>query len=182
MVATPGFASKIHKALYGLKQAPRAWAMTLKATMLSIGFEVSTSDQCLYVMNLLDGQQVWCNTSVDDLFLAANPGPIKDKIISQLEEAFEIKDLGIMSRPLGMELEYDHKKGTCTLHQAALIRDLLSDNGLLESTPSNPRLLPIDPNAKFLPTPLTEEPVPKEECNTYERTPFLPWIWASNPI
>jgi hypothetical protein len=70
-----------------------------------------------------------------------------------------------MSRPLGMELEYDHDKGTCTLHQAALIRDLLSDNGLLEATPSNIRILPMDPNAKFLPTPLDEEPVPKEECN-----------------
>jgi hypothetical protein len=87
----------------------------------------STSDQCLYVMNLPDGQQVWCNTYGDDLFLAANPGPIKDKIISELEEALEIKNLGIMSRPLGMELEYDDEKGTCTLHQAALIRDLLSD-------------------------------------------------------
>jgi hypothetical protein len=165
MVATPGKAFKLHKVLYGLKQAPRAWAMTLKATMLSIGFEVSTFDQCRSVMNLPDGQQVWCNTYVDDLFLAANPGPIKDKIISQLEEAFEIKNLGIMSRPLGMELEYDDEKGTCTLHQAALIRDLLSDNGLLESTPSNAKLLPMDPNAKFLPTPLDQEPVPKEECN-----------------
>jgi hypothetical protein len=162
MVATPGFAFKLHKALYGLKQAPRAWAMKLKATMINIGFEVSTSDQCLYVMHLPDGQKIWCNTYVDDLFLAANPGPIKDKIISQLKAAFEIKDLGIMTRPLGMELEYDHEKGTCTLHQAALIRDLLSDNGLLGS---NPRLLPMDPNAKFLPTPLTEEPVSKEECN-----------------
>jgi hypothetical protein len=70
-----------------------------------------------------------------------------------------------MTRPLGMELEYDHEKGTFTLHQAALIRDLLSDNGLLGSTLFNPRLLPMDPNAKFLPTPLTEEPVSKEECN-----------------
>jgi hypothetical protein len=112
-------------------------------------------------MNLLDGQKVWCSTYVDDLFLAANPGPIKDNIIYQLEEAFEIRDLGIMTRPLDMELEYDHEKGTCTLHQAALIRELLSDNGLLGSTPSNP----MDPNAKFLPTPLTEEPVSKEECN-----------------
>jgi hypothetical protein len=131
--------------------------------MINIGFEVSTSDQCLYVMNLPDGHQIWCNTYIDDLFLAANPGPIKDKIISQLEEAFEIKDLGIMTRPLGMKLEYGHDKGTFTLHQAALIRDLLSDSGLLGSTPSNPMLLHMDPNAKFLPTPLTEEAVSKEE-------------------
>jgi hypothetical protein len=58
--------------------------MKLKATMINIGFEVCTSDRCLYVMNLPDDQQIWCNTYVDDLFLAANPGPIKDKIISQL--------------------------------------------------------------------------------------------------
>jgi hypothetical protein len=86
--------------------------MRLKATMLSKGFKVSTSDHSLYVMHLPDGQQIWCNTYEDDLFLAANPGPVKDKILSQLEEAFEIKDLGIMCMPLGMEQEYDHEMGT----------------------------------------------------------------------
>jgi hypothetical protein len=113
-------------------------------------------------MTLPGGQKIWCNIYVDDLFLAANPGPIKTKIIAELKAAFEIKDLGILRRPLGMELEYDTENGTCTLHQAALIRDLLSDNNLLES---NPRLLPMDPNEKFLPTPLTKTPVPKKECN-----------------
>jgi hypothetical protein len=84
-------------------------------------------------MTLPGGQKIWCNTYVDDLFLAANPGPIKDKIIAELK-AFEIKDLGILRRPLGMELEYDTEKGSCTLHQAALIRDLLSG---LQAWPSS---------------------------------------------
>jgi hypothetical protein len=162
VVGIPGHASKLHKALYGLKQAPRAWAQKLKATLIRIGFAQSTPDQCLYVMTLPNGQKIWCNTYVDDLFLAANPGPIKDRIIAELKAAFEIKDLGILSRPLGMELEHDTEKGTCTLHQAALIWDLLSDTNLLEA---NPRLLPMDSNEKFFPTPLTETPVPKEECN-----------------
>jgi hypothetical protein len=43
-----------------------------------------------------------------------------------------------------------------------LIRDLLSDNGLLDA---NPRLLPMDLNERFHPTPLTKNPVPKEKCN-----------------
>jgi hypothetical protein len=158
VVGIPGYAYKLHKALYGLKQAPRAWAQKLKAKRSRIGFAQSISDQCLYVMTLPDGQKIWCNTYVDHLFLAANPGPIKDRIIAELEATFEIKDLGILRRPLGMELEHDTEKGTCTLHQTALIKDLLSDSNLLES---NPRLLPMDPNEKFLPTPLTETPVPK---------------------
>jgi hypothetical protein len=161
-VGIPGHAYELHKALYGLKQAPRAWAMKLKETLLSIGFLQSISDQCLYVMTLPGGQKIWCNTYVDDLFLAANQGPIEDKITAELKAAFEIMDLGILRRPVGMELEYDIEKETCTLHQAALSRDILSDNNLLES---NPSLLPMDPNEKFLPTPLTETPVLKEECN-----------------
>jgi hypothetical protein len=160
VVGIPGYAYKLHKALYGLKQAPRARAQNLKATLFRIVFAQSISDQCLYVMTLPNGQKIWCNTYIDDLFLAANPGPIKDRIIAELKAAFEIKDLGIRSRPLGMELEHDTDKGTCKLHQTALIRDLLSGTNLLES---NPSLLPMDTNEKFFPTPLTETPVPKEE-------------------
>jgi hypothetical protein len=63
---------------------------------------------------------------------------------------------------LGIELEYNKELETCKLHQAALIRDLLSDNNLMDS---NPRVLPMDPHVKLVPTPLTEEPVPKEEYN-----------------
>jgi hypothetical protein len=73
-----------------------------------------------------------------------------------------MKDLGPLSMPLGMGLEYNKELGTCTLHQAALIRDLISDKGLRDS---NPRILLMDPNENFYPTPSTEEPVPKEECN-----------------
>jgi hypothetical protein len=54
-----------------------------------------------------------------------------------------------------MELEHDNEMGTCTLYQTALIRDLLIDTNLLEC---NPILLPMDPNEKFFPTPLTETP------------------------
>jgi hypothetical protein len=158
----PCHAYKMHKALYGLKQAPRAWAQKLRETLLRIGYVQSTSDQCTYVMSPTGGQKVWCNTYVDDLFLGINPGPMKDSIITELFATFEMKNLGILTRPLGMELIYDKVKGTCTLHWAALIRDLISDNGLLDA---NPRILPIDPSEKFFPTPLTEPPVPKEECN-----------------
>jgi hypothetical protein len=109
--------------LYGLKQAPRAWAQKLKDTLLRIGFFQSSSDQCLYIMTSRGGQNIWCNTYVDDLFLGCNPGPLKDLIIKQLFPTFEMKDLGILTRPSGMELEYNKELGTFTLHQAALIRD-----------------------------------------------------------
>jgi hypothetical protein len=114
------------------------------------------------VMTSPGGQNICCNTYIDDLFSGCNPGPLKDFIIQPLFSTFEMKDLGPLYRPLGMELEYNKELGTCTLHQAALIRDLSSDNGLLDS---NPRILPMDPGEKFYPTPSTEEPVPKEECN-----------------
>jgi hypothetical protein len=159
---TPGYAYKLHKALYRLKQAPRALAQKLKDTLLRIGFVQSSSDKFLYIMTSRGGENIWCNTYVDDLFLGCNLGPFKDLNIKHLFSIFEMKNLGILSRPLGMELEYNKELGTCTLHQAALIRDLMRDNGLMDS---NPRILPMDPNEKFYPTPPTETPVPKEDCN-----------------
>jgi hypothetical protein len=143
LVGIPGHALKLHKALYGLKQAPRAWAQKLKDTLLDIGFVQITSDQYLYVMTTPGGQKIWCNTHVDDLFLGCNPGPLKDLIIDHLFSTFEMKDFGALSKPLEMELEYNKELGTGTLHQAALIRHLICDNGL---TDSNPRFLPTNPN------------------------------------
>jgi hypothetical protein len=112
-------------------------------------------------MTTIGGQNIWCNTYVDDLFLGCNPGPLKDIIINHLFSTFEMKNLGPLSRPLGMELEYNKELGTCKLHQAALTRDLLTDHDMMEA---NLRVLPMDPHVKLVPTPLTEEPVPKEEC------------------
>jgi hypothetical protein len=108
------------------------------------------------------GQNIWCNTYGDNLFLGCNLGLLKEFIIHHLFSTFEMKDLGPLCRPLGMELVHNKELGTYTLHLAALIRDLICDNGL---TDSNPRVLPMYPNENFFPTPLTEEPVPKEECN-----------------
>jgi hypothetical protein len=39
----------------------------------------------------------------------------------------EIKNLGPISRPLDMELEYNKELGTCKLQQASLIKDLCHD-------------------------------------------------------
>jgi hypothetical protein len=116
----------------------------------------------LYLMTSPGGQNIWSNTYVDDLFLGCNPVPIKDMIISHICATFEMKDLGILSRPLGMELVYNKEKGTCTLHQAVLIRDLLSDRDLMGS---NPRILLLDPNQKFSPQPEADTPVPMSECD-----------------
>jgi hypothetical protein len=66
-----------------------------------------------------------------------------------------------------MELEYDLEKGTCTLHQAALIKDLLSDNGLLGSTTPNPRLLPMDPMPSISLIPSLKSLSPRRSATTW---------------
>lgn len=45
----PTHVCRLKKALYGLKQAPRAWSDKISKYLISIGFQVSSSDSSLYV-------------------------------------------------------------------------------------------------------------------------------------
>ena len=76
MVQPPGFKSTSHpravcrlkKPLYGLKQAPRAWHSKITQFLHRIGFQMSKSDNSLYVRNDSSGQ-IFIIIYVDDLVI-----------------------------------------------------------------------------------------------------------------
>jgi len=63
----PTHVCRLKKALYGLKQAPRAWSDKISNKyLISIGFQVSSSDSSLYVKKTERGIVV---IYVDDLIV-----------------------------------------------------------------------------------------------------------------
>ena len=59
---------KLVKALYGLKQAPRQWFEKISGYLISIGFQVSSTDPSLFVRKSAHGMIVLV-LYVDDLIL-----------------------------------------------------------------------------------------------------------------
>ena len=67
----PQHVCKLKKAIYGLRQAPRAWHDSLKAFVLSVGFQISLSDSSLFIYNK-HGVQDFLLVYVDDLLLTGS--------------------------------------------------------------------------------------------------------------
>ncbi len=95
---------KLHKSLYGLKQSPRAWNQKLDTFFKSIEFIKSKVDPSVYVAQVGD-VKFFIVVYVDDLILVCNDQNKLLQIKKELNQKFEMKDLGELHFFLGMEVE-----------------------------------------------------------------------------
>ena len=94
---------KLKKALYGLKQAPRAWYIRIHGYFKSVGFQTSVSEPSLY-FNKNGTDILIIYLYVDDLIFMDNNNKINEEFQTQMMVAFKMKDLGLMSYFLGLEV------------------------------------------------------------------------------
>ena len=93
---------KLNKSLYGLKQSGRNWNNLLHKFFMNNNFIQSSADPCVYfTKSELDYiiALIW----VDDIVLATNSTDCLSKIKTLLKDTFMMKDLGPISRFLGMK-------------------------------------------------------------------------------
>ena len=69
---------------------------------------------------------------VDDLLVTAARSNMVDNFFGELKE-LSVKDLGTVSKFLGMRIDYDDGKGY-NIDQEVYIREMLHDNGLEEAS------------------------------------------------
>jgi len=134
---------KLIKSMYGLSESPRDWYKCLNDYLISIGFERSKVDLCLYSHG--EGNDtVYLLNYVDDIFLCCkNKGKIKI-IKGILSKRFAIKDLGDIKEYLGIRIDYDCKDGKMELSQNEYIEFLAKEysveNSKLYKTPMETKL------------------------------------------
>lgn len=133
-VSTPTpLVCKLYKALYGLKQAPRAWFERLPTFLLSIGFKCSKADPSLLFCHQ-GKSQCYILIYVDDIVLTgSSPFEISD-LIALVHKQFALKDLGIFSYFLGIEVSFP-KDGGLFLSQRKYITNLLHIAHMFEANP-----------------------------------------------
>src|SRR5579862_7287268 len=136
---------KLNHALYGLKQLLRAWFSLIAPTLVDFDFQQCEADSCIFVHTNANGEKTYLAFYVDDFLIA---GENKDDIAmikGLLAERFEMKDLGIAEKFLGMEIEYG-EDGSVKLHQEGYLCNLLKRYGMQDC---NPISMPLDTSVKL---------------------------------
>jgi hypothetical protein len=118
----PRHICKLQKSLYGLKQAPRAWFSRLSSRLLALGFIASAADVSLFVFRK-GGLCMYSLIYIDDIIVTNSSSAATDRLLVQLRRDFAVKDLGILSYFLGIEVHA--ADGGLALCQRKYILDLL---------------------------------------------------------
>ncbi|WKA00249.1 hypothetical protein VitviT2T_018628 [Vitis vinifera] len=95
---------KLHKALYGLKQAPRARYSRIDSHLIQLGFRRSENEATLYLKQNDDGLQLVVSLYVDDMLVTGSNVKLLADFKMEMQDVFEMSDLGIMNYFLGMEI------------------------------------------------------------------------------
>src|SRR5438046_3854045 len=95
-----------------------------------------------------NGYMTYITLYVDDLLIISENDDELAEVKRRLTEKFEMKDLGVARKFLGMEIEYSDD-GSIKLHQDQYIQSLLEHHGMENC---NPVSTPLDMSVKLIKT------------------------------
>lgn len=107
----------LKKSIYGLKQASRQWHIKFDEHILANGFKRSCYDECVYIKEEGGAVVAYLLLYVDDMLVAGSSKEVVQRVKKILSEAFEMKDLGVAGRILGMSIVRDRSKRQIWLSQ-----------------------------------------------------------------
>lgn len=136
---------KLKKALYGLKQASRQWNKTLHSALKKFGMKQCLVDPCVYY-KVCGVKRTYLAIYVDDFILFSNDLETKVFLKSELENRFQMKDLGEAKFCVGIRIARDREHGFIFLDQERHIVDLLAKFNMSDCKPVS---TPCDVNKKL---------------------------------
>ena len=127
----------LNKALYGLKQSPRQFNTLLDDFIQTeLKFAPLLSDKCVYQKRSKSNHVILLGIFVDDILVSVNNQDQAEwlELKSRIQHRFSTKDLGELSRMLGMQI--DQSAGSITISQQDMIDKLVDQHGLSECKPT----------------------------------------------
>jgi hypothetical protein len=128
------FVYNLKKSLYGLKQSPRQWYKKFDSFMIANGCKRSLYDSCVYIKFVV-GSPIHLLLYVDDILIAAKIKIDITNLKAQLSSKFEMKDLDIAKKILGMEISRDKKAGLLFLSHHGYVQKVLRCFNMHDSKP-----------------------------------------------
>ncbi|CAM8930884.1 unnamed protein product [Rhodiola kirilowii] len=121
----PNHACLLRKSIYGLKQSSRQWNKKFNCCMLDLGFVRSKYDTCLYLKRVKNNAPLFVLLYVDDLLLISSSMHDIKLTKFDLQKHFDVKDLGIAQKILGVKLTRDRTNGVICLSQSEYFAKVL---------------------------------------------------------
>jgi hypothetical protein len=134
---------KLKKALYGLKQAPRAWNTKLDRELKQMSFKRCQHEQAVYVKKTNKSILIIV-VYVDDLLVTGSKLGEIGEFKKQMQERFDMSDLGKLSYYLGIEVKQEDS--SISISQVGYAKKILKDAGMHEA---NPTQCPLEPGMKL---------------------------------
>lgn len=115
---------KLNKALYGLKNSPKCWNNKFNSVISREGFIKSKNDSCLF-KRCIGKDKMYILLYVDDiLFFSTNERHIVE-LKNILNKEFEMKDMGLVSNFLGINVKQNLETGITELDQTSYLESIL---------------------------------------------------------
>jgi hypothetical protein len=128
----------VTKALYGLGNAPRQFNKHLDKWFKANGYRPATADSCLYLKYDDSGVPICAvATFVDDALVAGTPDGIAD-YRARIQADFGIRDYGLPTDFVGMEVSYDKTARTCKISHEKYISKMAERYNVQPSTRRKP--------------------------------------------
>lgn len=140
-----GHVLKLNRSLYGLKQSPRCWNKLFNDFIVTLNFQRSTADYCLYT-RVIDDSITYLVLYVDDMLICSNDEQTMKYIQDALATEFEMKNLGSVRNFMGLNIEIEYEKGILTIDQSHYIRKILER---FDMSQCNPASTPIEQHLKL---------------------------------
>jgi transposase InsO family protein len=131
----PGYVVRLKKCIYGLQESPRLWNQMLHTHMLSLGFEQSKVEPCLYVKRKNGKAVVFVLVYVDDLMTVGATEDVAD-FENKMVERFQVKQHGAITSYCGLEFHRDRCNRTGEITMEKFIDKMLFNFALKDITPT----------------------------------------------
>ena len=150
---------KLNKSLYGLKQSAKLWNDVLNTFMMSLKFNRSRSDLCLYTKSESAGLTfviVW----VDDIIVIGSNLNLVNQFKNSIKAKFKVKDHLQLKYFLGIEFQFT--EGSVRMSQNEYCKSILERFSMTNCNPQDTPCVSnvFDELRSHINSPLLENPTP----------------------
>jgi hypothetical protein len=145
ITVTPGLSLRVLRSLYGLKQSARDWNTLCKNELKKLGFIQSLADPCLFIHQ----RGITLLVYVDDIAAAAKKTADLTWFFDNFRQRFNTKDLGEISKILGMRITRNRQKRELFIDQEEYLQKILPRLGLPVESSSTVKPRPTPVSGKY---------------------------------
>jgi hypothetical protein len=142
-ICKKGEVLQLMKAIYGTKQAGLQWFKLLRQFILSIGYVQCKFDGCLFTRDDDEHGHNEILVYVDDLLIAGESLERTNLVKQQFKDRFEMKDLGLCEKFLGINVKQDFDNHSITLSARQYTESIIKEFGMEDNTIYPPVKIPF---------------------------------------